>query len=799
MTPCRAVFTASILLAGCTGGPRPVEDGETTGGIEAVGTWYEQRADKHGKIPPNAIMNAKRHRDAMAPAGSADGPGWTWIGPGNIGGRIRAMVIHPTTPTTMWIGAASGGIWKTTNGGTNWTPMDDFVPSLCIGSLILDPSNPDVLYAGTGEGVFNTPQGSSNTAAPQGAGIFKSTDGGQTWTQLPSTVGANWYFVNRLAFQPGSNQVMLAATNTGLYRSTDAGTTWQQVTTGQTLDVQFHPTDPLRAVAGRNDGLGQHSIDGGLTWLNATGIATGSTRVELTYAPSNPTIVYGAVAAAGRLKVYRSTNNGQTYTLMTSGTGLSTLGSYTGAIWVDLLNSNAVILGAQALARSSDGGVTLPGAFSGVHADHHMIVPHPQFNGSTNRTIYFAGDGGIYRANDWTLNTVTELNNNMGITQFYGGSINDATGVVLAGAQDNFTLRFSGNPEGWTQTYGGDGGYTASDPTDPNYFYGESQRLNIVRSTNGGVSASPINAGITEAGSQSLVNFIPYFMLDPNNPNTMLAGARSLWRSTNVKAAPPSWSIIKTGLESGGGGPDPDHYIFNDPRNISTIAVAQGNSSIIWVGHNNGQVWKTSNGTAATPTWTRVDTGAPGLPARWISRIVIDPSDHSRVYVSLMGYNADNIWRTTNAGATWQNISGTGPGALPAIPVPSLALHRTVPGRLYAGTDIGLFLSTNDGASWGPLSPGIGLVPVVELIWRNNTTLMAVTHGRGIYLGDATVAVCYANCDGSTGTQLLTANDFACFLNAYAAGQSYADCDGVGGLTANDFSCFLNAYAGGCP
>jgi hypothetical protein len=703
----------------------------------------------------------------------------------------------------MWIGAASGGVWKTSNGGTNWFPLDDFVPSLCIGSLILDPSNPDVLYAGTGEGVFNTPQGSSNTAAPQGAGIFKSTDGGETWNQIPSPIGPNWYFVNRLAFQPGSNLVMLAATNTGLYRSTDAGTSWTQVTTAQTLDVQFHPTDPLRAVAGRNDGLGQYSADGGVTWLNATGIAAGSTRVEQTYAPSNPTIVYGAVAAAGRLKVYQSTNGGQSYTLMTSGTGLSTLGSYTGVLWVDPLNSNTVVMGGQALARSTNAGVTLTTAFSGVHADHHIIVQHPQYNGTTNKIIYFGGDGGVYRATDSAVNTVTSLNNNIGVTQFYGGSINDTTGIVLAGAQDNFTLRFSGNPQAWTQTFGGDGGHTASDPTDSNYFYGESQRLNIFRSSNGGVSGTTINSGITEVGSQTLVNFIPYFMLDPNNANTMLAGARSLWRSTNVKASPPSWSIIKSGLESGPSGPEPDHYIFNDPRNISTIAVAEGNSSIIWAGHNNGQVWMTTSGLSVSPTWNRVDTGAPGLPARWISRIVIDRTNHSRVYVSLMGYNADNIWRTTDAGATWQNISGTGPGALPVIPVPSLALHRTAPGRLYAGTDIGLFLSTDDGASWGPLSPGIGLVPVVELIWRNNTTLMAVTHGRGIYLGDATVPpVCYANCDGSTGASLLTANDFQCFLNAYASGLPYANCDNSTGnpvLTANDFTCFINSYAGGCP
>jgi photosystem II stability/assembly factor-like uncharacterized protein len=349
---------------------------------------------------------------------------------------------------------------------------------------------------------------------------------------------------------------------------------------------------------------------------------------------------------------------------------------------------------------------------------------------------------------------------------------------------------------------GGDGGYAASDPTDPNYFYGESQRLAIVRSTNGGVSAGSISSGIGDAGSTTNCNFIPYLMLDPNNPNTMLAGGRSLWRSINVKAATPTWAVIKTGLlRQPPGDPPPDHFLQNDPRNISTVAVAEGNSDIIWVGHNSGLVFKTTNGTAALPQWTEVDTGAPGLPARWVSRIVIDKTDFNRVYVSHMGYNTGNVWRTTDAGATWVNTSGTGSGALPAVPVASLALHRTAPGRLYAGTDIGLFLSTDDGVSWAPITPGVGLVPVDELVWRNDTTLMAVTHGRGIYLGDATVATCYPNCDGSTTSPILNANDFQCFLNAFAAGQSYANCDGstvVPVLNANDFQCFLNAFAAGC-
>jgi len=353
---------------------------------------------------------------------------------------------------------------------------------------------------------------------------------------------------------------------------------------------------------------------------------------------------------------------------------------------------------------------------------------------------------------------------------------------------------------------GGDGGCCASDPTDPNCFYGESQRLAIGRSSNGGASfGSSVGGGIGDAGGLNC-NFIPYFLLDPNNPNRMLAAGRSLWRTNNVKTGvPPAWTSIKPPLLLA---PEPprrvptDHYSPNDPRNIATIAVAEGNSDLIWVGHNNGQLYMTTNGTAASPVWTRVDTNAPSWPGRWVSRIVIDRNNTNRVYVALLGYASDNVWRTIDGGASWQLISGSGAGALPAIPVHALAQHRLSPAHLIIGTDVGLFESGDDGGSWAPIAPGLGPVEVQELVWRNDTTLMAVTFGRGIYTGDIPAgAPCYANCDGSTTAPVLNVADFACFLNRFAAGDSYANCDSSTTppvLNVQDFGCFLNRFAAGC-
>ncbi|MFN0131978.1 MAG: GC-type dockerin domain-anchored protein [Phycisphaerales bacterium] len=836
----RSRFVSSLGLTACVGAcvglascqnSRLAHEDEALEGRDAMRFRFEQRAGPSGVIPHNAIMSAKHHRDAMLaskPFNPLDGPAFTNIGPGNIGGRVRAMLIHPTDANTIYIGAATGGVWKTTTGGTTWQPLQEFVPTLTIGSMAMDPNNPNTIYVGTGEGVFDTVEGTSNTAAVRGAGIFKTTDAGLTFTQLTSTTSPDWYWVNRIAFQPGSSTVMLAATGSGIWRTTDAGVNWTRVHVGNVLDVEFNPSNGLLAVAGRKDATPQYSTDGGLTWTAATGIAAGSVRVELEYARSSPSTVFAGVSTGGRWRAYRSTNGGQSYTLQTSGTGVSTLGAYTGVVWVDPTNPNLIIIGGQPLARSTDAGVNLTTAYGvnpAMHADHHLILSHPQYNGTTNRIIYFSTDGGVFRANDSTTNTYVSLNTNLSITQFYGGAINDASGVVVAGAQDNFTLRYNGNFNGWTSLIGGDGTRGLSDPTDPNFFYGASQRLAIARSSNGGVSATSIYntaAGpITEAQTTNC-NFIPPFILDPNNPNRILAGGRSLWRSNNVKMTGPTWAIIKGSLPRpeptplpalspaagsaapslSPAGPPPDHYVQNDPRNIASIAVARGNSDIIYVGHNNGNLYKTTNGTAATPTWTQIDTNAPGLPDRWLNWIHVDRNNPNRVYVSFMTYSSNNVWKSADGGTTWQNASGSGIGALPAIAISTIVNHPLDSNRLYAGTDIGLFLSTDNGGSWAPVTPGVGMVPIEEINWRNNTTMMVVTHGRGIFLGDATLPpACYANCDGSTAAPILNVNDFTCFLNRFAAGDLYANCDNSTTppvLNVNDFVCFLNAFGAGC-
>lgn len=739
------VCSSIALLALSSGCRAPVSaepEERQTFALQSVRTRYQARLNEGGIMPDNALMEAKAHRDTLLEAQrEQDNAGihpasWTWIGPGNIGGRLRSILIHPTQPSTMWVGSVGGGIWKTTNGGSSWIPLDDFMASIAIGCMALDPLDPDVLYAGTGEGFFEAVEGSSNTATMRGAGIFKSVDGGETWNQLHST--AAWKFVNRLAIHPTNSNIVWAATESGIYRSSDGGSTWVQKLAGDFLDLRMHPTDPTRLVANKSHAGVLFTSNEGNTWTQSTGI--GGHRVELAYSESDPSTIYGAQCNNDRILIYRSTNGGQSFSLRTSGSGISMYAIYNVTLWVDPTNPNILIVGGVNLFRSTNAGTSFTQTFNSVHADMHLIVEHPAFDGSSNRTAFVACDGGIYRIGDTNGSSATGINNNLGVTQFYGAAVNDATGVVLAGAQDNGTSRYTGNALSWNENViGGDGAYCASDPTNPQVWYGATQYQVIRRSTNGGSNFSTVAP--PGAGSANNFNFIPYFMLDPNQSNRMYACGEFLWRSNNIRTgSPPSWSSIKpsirTGGRSGGGGDsDPPHAHFqdNNPWNISTVAVAEGNADIIWVGHNNGSLYKTTNGLASTPTWTKMDNNPPVLPDRWISRIVIDRNDHNRTYVSFLGWATNNVWRTTDGGATWQQVTGSGAFSLPPAPVASFAAHRAKPGWLYAGTDIGIFTSSDDGATWTTGTDGPGTVPIDELVWRNDNVLMAVTHGRGIY------------------------------------------------------------------
>lgn len=714
----------------------PPKAPRTSGAFQAFEFRKLSWKDESGNIPKGAFQRAfaQRQESMAAQPTSRDSTNivWTQRGPNNIGGRTRSLLAMGGT--TLLAGSVGGGIWRSTNSGSSWSLVSDWLPSLAIGCLHRDPNSPNTVYAGTGEGYFNGD-------AIGGTGILRSKDGGLTWALMPST--ENWDAVSRIAVQPGNSNVILAATNSGLFRSTDAGNNWTQVGGGYySFQVEFFPNDPTKALVSMLDydfGTSQwvrkvrYSSDAGVNWTDSAGLnfITGFySRIEFARAASVPGTVYASVASGGGT-IYKSTNYGQTFTLVNTTSGGTGVSWYYNTLWVDPLDANRLVVGSYHLARSTNGGQSFSQISNGYidtsdpHPDQHGIIPDAGYNGTTNLKAYAVTDGGVYATNN--IRTATSgsgwfrLDSNYRATQFYHAAGYGPTNLIAGGTQDNGHLMITNGSQSGVLTFGGDGGDVEIDSANTNYHYGEYVNLQIWRSTNGGLSGSYIDGGISDAGTGN-ANFIAPFVLDQTNTNRMFAGGRNIWRSTNVKAGTPTWTNIRAGSS-----------------NCSTLNVAPNDGNILWVAQNDGQLFKTTNSGAATPTWVTVDnnSGTNPLPNRFIERIIFNPTNSNQVWVTFGGFSPDNVYRTDNGGTTWVDVTGSGVTGLPEAPVRGFAVHPNNPQRLYAGTEVGMFTSSNGGATWSTSDFGPANVSVDDCAFMyNSTRLLVATHGRGLWIAD---------------------------------------------------------------
>jgi uncharacterized membrane protein len=695
---------------------------------------------------------------------------WSWLGPGNIGGRTRALVIHPTTPTTMYAGGVAGGVWKTTNGGSSWAPLDDFLPNLAVTTLAMDPANPNVLYAGTGE--------ISAGDGVRGGGILKSADAGATWTRIAATATPDFYYVNKILVSASSGRVY-AATWSGILRSADGGATWTKVypsalpsgvtdlamRTDQSTDVLFAADgNQVQATIYRNT-----DAAGSGTWSPVyTEALQGNTSLAI--APSNQNVIYALSASieagdynGGLLAVFRSTDGGTSWTTQvrnTSPTKLNTLlltnpitatlmacgypgpdqfvnqGWYDNVIAVDPVDPNRVWAGGIDLFRSDDGGANwgiaaywwmIPDPHY-AHGDYHTIVFHPQYNGTSNQTMYVGNDGGLFRTDGTRSSTSTDicgnapgsvvwtsLNNNYGVTQFYHGLPYPNGTTYFGGAQDNGTNRGSdaAGPNAWARLIGGDGGFVAIDPGNTNVIYGEYPNLSLQKSTDGGTTFASATSGITEPSSQ--FGFITPFVMDPSNSQGLWIGGRMPWRTTNGGT---SWTQAGTAFTT-----------LNYPT--TAIAVAPTDGNYVLFGRSSGIVSRTTTGLTNTSTtvWSQV---LPTPVQAYNSWLTFDPANKNVAYATYSSFGVPHVWKSTNAGATWTSIDGAGSTGIPDIPVHCIVVDPGNTSRLYVGTDLGVFVSTDGGANWSIENTGFANV-VTEALAMNATSLFAFTHGRGAY------------------------------------------------------------------
>jgi hypothetical protein len=540
-----------------------------SGLLDSIRRLREFRALSGSAAPGRAGAMQGMMFGVLASAGRGPAPdrsAWVSLGPSNIGGRTRSILVDPTRPDRIWAGNVGGGVWRSEDGGMTFAPVDDFMDNLAVCCLAMDPHRPDTIFAGTGEGFYNLD-------AIRGAGIFQfspSTKG--KWELLDGTAIPAMEFLTRLVISP-NGKVLLASGGAngqsgvgGIFRSDDdKHQVWKPALTSNTACVQFHPTDDLRAIAGGGWFAGEAwwSDDGGNSWHESTHAGSwvvdplakagqpGSEkgRVELTYAIKNPNIVYALVDTAGG-QIWKSIDGGKSFVLVPSQKGdaaiLGGQGWYDNAIWAgDPTNENFLLLGGVNLWRSFDAGLNLIDISDwqnpqSIHADHHAIVAHPGF--ALNKTVYFGNDGGIYKAADGTTagddpyrsHGWAPLNETYGSTQFYGVAVSPISGMIVAGAQDNGTLQLikGSGACAWRVMYSGDGGHCFAHPGDRNYFYGEYVNLDLIRSRDGGYTAEDIS-GLTgwDSNGRPVCKAPQYTLPDACTPSPSATFTRR-WRWT---------------------------------------------------------------------------------------------------------------------------------------------------------------------------------------------------------------------------------------------------------------------------
>jgi photosystem II stability/assembly factor-like uncharacterized protein len=689
------------------------------------------------------------------------------IGPAVTSGRVVGFAVHPKDRGRYYAAAASGGVWKTINAGTTWTPVFDSEGSYSIGCVMLDPKNPNVVWVGTGEN-------NSQRSVGYGDGVYRSDDGGKTWK---NTGLKNSEHIGRIVIDPrNSNIVYVAAQgplwgpggDRGLFKTTDAGNTWKKVlsiseNTGIT-DVVLDPRHPDVLIAaayqrrrhvwtlinGGPESALYKSTDGGNTWAKLkTGLPTEEIgRIGLALAPSNPDVVYAVIEAAdNKGGIFRSSDLGATWERRNE---FDQQAQYYAHLVVDPKNADRIYVMNVLIRVSDDGGKTLrPLGERFKHVDNHTIWIDP------NETNYYlvGCDGGIYESCDRGANW--RFLSNLPITQFYDVAADNAGPFyhVYGGTQDNFTLGGRARTRSlhgitnadWFVTQGGDGFHTRVDPVDPNTVYAEAQYGVLVRYDRRTGESTGIQPQPGKGEPSLRWNWDSPLLISPHAHTRLYFAADKLFRSDDRG---DTWKAISPDLtrqldrnqlavmgKIWGADAVAKSVSTSFYGNIVALAESPKKEGLLYVGTDDGLIQVTENAGGA---WGKIDL-FPGVPDRtYVSRLLASQHDAATVYASFDNHkNADFVpylLKSTDAGKTWTSIKGD----LPANgPVLALAEDHVNANLLFVGTEFGLYFAIDGGQKWIRLKGGLPTIAVRDLaIQRHENDLVVGTFGRGIYILD---------------------------------------------------------------
>ncbi len=693
------------------------------------------------------------------------------IGPAGMSGRVAAIDAVEANPDVVYAGAATGGVWKSTNGGLTFEPIFDDQPVAAIGSIAIFQANPSILWVGTGEG-------NVRNSASVGNGVYRSLDGGATWTHL-GLEGTER--IRHIALDPRNPDIAWVAAlgqawgenpERGVYKTTDGGKSWRKVLyvdekTGAS-DIAIDPAHPNHLLATtwqyrrwpysfRSGGPGSglwSSYDGGETWKRATeedGMPAGELgRIGLGFSRSNPEIVY-ALVEAKKSALLRSEDGGMSWKTANDKPNVNPRPFYFCEIRVDPRAPNRLFALDFDVRLSEDSGKTFDSAPFGaeIHGDYHAMWIDP----SDPRRIYIGDDGGVAVSHDGgkTAGFVTTLP----LSQFYHLAVdNDIPYHVYGGLQDNGSWRGPSSAwqngglrsSQWDVLGGGDGFDTVPDPTDSTRGYAMWQGGNLSRwdlATGESREIKP-PVPVAEAGQEPTslrFNWNAGFAIDPFAPATIYLGSQFLHRSTDRGE---SWEIISPDLSTDNpewqkqdesGGLTPDVTGAENYTTILAIAPSPVEKGTIWVGTDDGRLHVTRDG---GKSWTSVEKNVPGVPANtWIPHIKASHQAGGKAFVVFDDHRRSNlatyVLRTDDYGKSWKSLATSDLRGY----AQSIEQDPVDPNLLFLGTEFGLWVSVDAGKSWSAWRQGVPTVGVYELVVHpRDGDLVIATHGRGIFIVD---------------------------------------------------------------
>lgn len=665
----------------------------------------------------------------------SEGGEWIEIGPidkplngtgqPNGNGRLNTICFHPTSNDTLWVGAPSGGLWKSTDGGITWSSNTDQLATLGVSSILVNPTNTNIMYIGTGD---------RDAGDSPGRGVYKSVDGGQNWSTSNSGMGNKK--VGAMLMHPSNPDYLIAATSGGIYRSTNAGSTWTlESVSANFKDLKYQPGNPNVVYASEtSSGAGFYrSTDGGDSWTEITsGLPSNPQRYAIGVSEDDTSAVYllcSISSAFGGL--YKSTDGGLTFSTQSttpnimgwaeSGNSGGGQGWYDLAIAVDPNDASTVYCGGVNIWKSTNSGVSWDcvahwvgsSTAAAVHADQHWFAFSP-----VNDQLYSCNDGGLHT----TANggeTWTELSAGLGIGQIYKIGVSQQThAMVINGYQDNGTAI-------WDDTLfrterGGDGMECIIDYSDDDVVYASVYYGNIVRSFNNGVSFGSFAAnntnGITESGA-----WVTPYILDKDNPNVMFIGYKNIWRTETAKSSNVSFTAISNTLAG------------SNSSNMRQLRQSKIDGNRLFAIRSDNKFFRSDNALSSNPTWIDLTSLLP--VSSTLRDVETDPFDHNTLYISL----GNDIYKSTNAGVSWTNISGT----LPNIPFYTIVADPLSNGGIYIAGYAGIYYTDNELSDWVDFMDDFPAnVPVRELEiyhpvgnWEARR-IRAASYGRGLWESD---------------------------------------------------------------